>query len=119
LILGVGSEQNQVKLSLFDVSKTDAPIEISKYVLDEFWTQVSDSHHAFLVDPVHKIFFLPGGKSAYIFSYQNSQINLVTVFGETDIVRAVYINDYLYILGSNNISVYNEIDWQKINSEEL
>ncbi|TSC77484.1 MAG: hypothetical protein G01um101429_1032, partial [Parcubacteria group bacterium Gr01-1014_29] len=31
-----------------------------------------------------------------------------------DVKRAVYLNDYLYIVGANNIQVFNETTWEKV-----
>ncbi|MCL5795525.1 MAG: beta-propeller domain-containing protein, partial [Patescibacteria group bacterium] len=56
-ILGVGREDSKVKISLFDVSDPTNPTEISKYLLDEYWTEVQNSHHAFLQDEKHGVFF--------------------------------------------------------------
>ncbi|KPJ57373.1 hypothetical protein AMJ49_01005, partial [Parcubacteria bacterium DG_74_2] len=60
-ILGIGKEGWKVKISLFDVSDPENPTEIDKYILDESWSDVLQTHHAFLQDKKHEIFFLPGG----------------------------------------------------------
>jgi len=73
-VLGVGEENNRVKISLFDVSNPSDPQEISKYNLDEFWSEAGSNHHAFLLDAKHQIFFLPGAKGGYIFSYEGDSL---------------------------------------------
>ena len=57
-VLGVGQENWQVKISLFDVSSAANPAEKAKYILDEGWSDVLSTHHAFLLDKKHQIFFL-------------------------------------------------------------
>lgn len=114
-ILGVGMESWQVKISLFDVSNAEKPLEIDKYVLDESWSEVASNYHAFLMDKKHEIFFLPGGKGGYIFSYKNDKLSLVKAVSDISAKRAIYINDYLYIIGNDKISVLNETDWEKVN----
>ncbi|MDP3057759.1 MAG: beta-propeller domain-containing protein [bacterium] len=147
-ILGVGMEGNKVKISLFDVSDKNNPVELDKYMLDEYWTEVSNNYHAFLLDTKHDIFFLPGSKGGYVFSYVKrlSSINdLITIpcspeevctkrtieknsiyklelkkaVSQNSVKRAIYINDYLYIIGDDKITILNELDWQKVNELSL
>jgi len=119
-ILGIGRENWQVKISLFDVSSPQNPVEKAKYILDEGWSEVLDNHHAFLQDKKHQIFFLPGGRGAYIFSYKNDKLELIkAVSGITQTRRAIYLNDYLYIIADDKITVINEIDWEKIREFDL
>lgn len=114
LVLGVGQENGKVKLSLFDVSQADNPIELDKYLLDEYWTEVSSNHHAFLQDPKHQIFFLPGSIGGYVFSYAGDRLKLEKAVAGVTSRRAVYINDYLYLLGDNNLVVLNETNWERV-----
>lgn len=137
-ILGVGMESNKVKISLFDVSDKNNPVELHKYMLDEYWTEVANNYHAFLLDTKHKVFFLPGGKGGYVFSYKADlskcgtkdpaedakcaglvakpyKIELKKAVNQNSVKRAIYINDYLYIIGEDKITVLDETDWQKIN----
>lgn len=118
-ILGVGKEGSKVKISLFDVSQPEKPIEKDKYTLDEYWSDILDTHHAFLLDKKHEIFFLPGGKGGYIFSYRDNQLKLTRAVSEIQSRRAVYIDDFLYIIGENKLVVLNEIDWEKVNTIEF
>lgn len=118
-ILGVGMENNQVKLSLFDVSDPRNPTEISKYLLDEYWTEVSSTHHAFLLDQRHNIFFLPGSKGGYVFSYADDQLTLKKAVSQTQAQRALFIDDYLYIVGERQVTVLNESDWQAVKTLDL
>lgn len=118
-ILGVGREDSNVKLSLFDVANSSNPIEVAKYTLDEYWSEVSNTHHAFLMDTKHQIFFLPGSKGGYIFSYQNDILTLKKAVSLEQTKRALYIGDYLYIISENEIIVLNENDWQKVNNLAL
>lgn len=118
-ILGVGREGWKVKLSLFDVSNPSDPKEIAKYNLDESYSDVLSTHHAFLQDSKHNIFFMPGSKGGYIFSYQNDKLSLAKAISQRGVRRAVYINDYLYIISDSKISVLNEKDWERINELDI
>ena len=115
IILGIGKENQQVKLSLFNVASLENPKEIDKYLLDESWSEVLSTHHAFLLDKKHNIFFLPGSKGGYIFSYESNKLKLVKAISQISAKRALFINDYLYIIGDDKITIINEIDWEKVN----
>ena len=118
-ILGVGKQEPQIKISLFDVSDPQNPTEADKYILDEYWSDILNTQHAFLLDDRHKVFFMPGGKGGYIFSYENDKLKLVKAVSQVSALRAIYINDYLYIVGNDKITVLNENDWQKVNELDL
>jgi uncharacterized secreted protein with C-terminal beta-propeller domain len=118
-ILGIGKEGWQVKISLFDVSDPENPKELDKYILDESWSDILNTHHAFLLDSKHQIFFLPGSRGGYIFSYKDNKLELKRAVSEISAKRAIYINDYLYIIGENKIVVLNELNWEKIKELEF
>ncbi len=119
IILGVGQESWKVKLSLFNVSDPKNPKEIAKYSLDDSWSEIQSTHHAFLQDPKHTIFFIPGGRGGYVFSYKDDKLEMVKAVSDISARRALYLNDYLYIIGDNEISVFNENDWLKVNELSL
>jgi len=118
-ILGIGEENNKVKVSLFDVSDPADPTELAKYNLDEYYSEVSQTHHAFLLDKKHQIFFLPGSKGGYIFSYAGDNLSLAKTISETAVKRAIYLSDYLYVIGEDKLIVLNEKDWERVGELEL
>ncbi|MFH0930062.1 MAG: beta-propeller domain-containing protein [Candidatus Moraniibacteriota bacterium] len=118
-ILGIGEENNQVKISLFDVSNPADPQEISKYNLDEYYSEISATHHAFLLDAKHQIFFLPGSKGGYIFSYANDNLTLAKAVSDIQAKRAIYIDNFLYVIGENKLVVLDERNWEKVGELEL
>ena len=118
IILGIGKEENKVKISLFNIESPKEPKEISRYVLDEYWSEILNNHHAFLIDPKNQLFFLPTGNKGYIFSFKEGKLYLEKVVSMNTIKRAVFINDYLYILG-DKIFVFDEKTMQKIKELSL
>ena len=118
-ILGIGMEDRQVKISLFDVSDPNNPKEIDKYMLDEYGSEALHNHHAFLLDDKHKVFFLPAYQGGYIFSYENNEISLTKAIADYEVKRALYIDDYFYILAEDAITVLNENDWTEVNNLDL
>lgn len=118
-ILGVGKEEQSVKLSLFDVSRCAEAIELDTYILDEYWTEVTQTHHAFLHDAQHKVFFIPGGKGGYVFSYQNDKLEMIRAVSGEMVKRAVFINNYFYVIGEGRIVVLNEENWEVVKELNL
>ncbi len=112
IILGIGKEGRNVKISLFDVKNPYNPQEIEKYFLNDYWTEILNNHHAFLLDAKHEIFFLPGGQGGYIFSFQNNKLKLVKTIKQAQVKRALYIDDYLYIISIDNIIVLDQNNWE-------
>ncbi|OGH11982.1 MAG: hypothetical protein A2857_06050 [Candidatus Levybacteria bacterium RIFCSPHIGHO2_01_FULL_36_15] len=112
-IVGFGKEGAQLKISLFDVSSPSSPEELAKYNLDEYSSDVLETHHAFLQDQKHSVFFIPGTKGAYVFSYEGNKLKLVRAVTDIQARRALYINDYMYIVGDDKIVVLQESDWSR------
>ncbi|MFH1191863.1 MAG: beta-propeller domain-containing protein [bacterium] len=118
-ILGIGRDGGKVKISLFDVSDAENPCEVSKYMLDEYWSDVLNTHHAFLLDSDHKVFFMPGGQGGYIFSYENDNLSLKKAISQTQISRAIYMDNYMYMAGDAGITVIDENTWERIGGIEF
>lgn len=119
LVLGVGRDESQVKLSLFDVSDAAAPREVSVYMLDEYWSEALDNHHAFLADTAAKRFFLPGGKGGYVMSYAGDKLTLVRALAGSGVSRAAYIGDTLYVLSDTALRAYDQRTWDKVGEVTL
>ena len=114
VIMGIGKEDGRVKVSLFDVKTPGNPIEVSKYALTDYWSEIESNHHAFLNDPKHQVVFLPGRTGGHIMSYKDNTLTLEkTVTGYT-VDRAVYIDDYMYILSRQGVVVLDENSWETI-----
>lgn len=119
LILGIGQENGQVKLSLFDVSDPQNPKETDKYLLKEYWSEAQNNHRAFLQDSKYGIFFLPAGQNGYIFSYKEKKLSLTKAISSLSAKRAVFISDMLYVISDDTVTVLNENTWEKIKESDL
>ena len=113
-IIGIGMEDSNVKISYFNVSDPAHPAEMDKYSLKEYWSEAVSNHHAFLMDGKHGIFFMPGSNGGYVFSYLNDKLSLLKAVSGINPNRAIYINDYLYMIGGNKIAVLDENTWEKV-----
>jgi inhibitor of cysteine peptidase len=145
-IIGIGKQDNNVKLSLFDVTDVTAPTEIAKYIVEAEYSDspVLDDHKAFLFDkpkqllalPVStNIFWLRGGNSgywqgAYIFDISLEQgfilEGTITHQNITDqfeydhsVKRILYIDDVLYTISGMKVKMNNLETLAEINEVEL
>ncbi len=118
-VLGIGREDGKVKLSIFDATSPENPKETSKYILSEYWSEAINNHHAFLLDEKHKVFFIPGGQGGYVFGYDNDELSLKKAVSDTQVQRAIYLDDYMYLIGNENITVLDESKWEKIKEFDL
>lgn len=114
LVLGIGQQDFKTKLSLFDVSHPKQPVELSTLLLDDGWSDVQTNHHAFLLDTKHSVFFLPSGTKGEIVSYDQNKLTTVAAVTDLTASRAVYLNDVLYVVGTDGIKALDEKTWQAI-----
>jgi uncharacterized secreted protein with C-terminal beta-propeller domain len=113
-VLGIGREGNGVKISLFNVQNPAKPIEEAKYQIKDSWSEVENNHHAFLHDALHKVFFIPGSNGGYVFSYENGALTLKSAVSGYAVKRAVYLDNYLYIISNDTITVLDETTWKEV-----
>ena len=121
-IIGIGiNENNNVKISLFDVSNVSSPIELGSYTVDAAWssTQVLWDHKAFLFDKARDLLVLPiqirynsyGWQGAYVFNITLNGIALkgnITHLAEDGfytINRALYIENVLYTISDGKVKM--------------
>ena len=125
-VLGIGKDDNNnVKLTLFDVSDPSNPEKLDGFSTTEYWSETISNHHAFMYDSRKGYVFLPIGENMYAFSINNSSIYLEKILDAPDDsywwyqdLRAFYIGDYLYLVQRNTASItaYEEGgNWTQIN----
>jgi len=123
-VLGIGSESNNIKVSLYDVTDPTAPVEQSKYVLDGYVYSSSDAqydHRAVLFDLDKNLLVIPlsatsrtTGDIGWVSSYVAGALVLDvsvekgvsfrgiiehksdTQYSYEYVFRSLYIGDYLY-----------------------
>ena len=119
-VLGIGEENGQVKAVTFDVSDPTDPTIDARLQLDSFWSAIDDTHHAFTIDRRHEVFFLPAGNSGKIVSYADGDLEIVKeVSANTEVSRARYVNDYLYVFAGSEITVLDETSWEETTTLSL
>jgi len=118
-VLGVGRDGANVKLSLFNVSNPVQPTEQAVYLLKESWSEVENNHHAFLKDATYGVVFVPASNGGYVISYANDVLTLKAAVSGYDVRRAVFIDEYLYVVGDSSITALNENTWKEEKVLEL
>ncbi|MHC3129542.1 MAG: beta-propeller domain-containing protein [Candidatus Bathyarchaeota archaeon] len=145
-IIGIGKQDSNVKLSLFDVTDVTAPTEIAKYIVEADYSDspVLYDHKAFLFDKPKQLLAIPvstnmfgirDGNSgywqgAYIFDISLEQG--FTLEGEithqnvTDqfeydhsVKRILYIDDVLYTISSMKVKMNNLETLTEINEIDI
>lgn len=114
-VLGIGKEDGQVKAVMFDVSDPSNPTVQDDFILDSRWSAIDQSHHAFLLDKQHGVFFLPTGNGGNVIDYTDGSLELETrISTDGPALRAMYINDYMYVFGGNDMVVVDEQNWERV-----
>jgi len=116
-VLGIGEEDGEVKAVIFDVSDPTDPTIAASRVLDADRSAIARSHHAFLRDEKHGVFFLPTEDGGTVLS--TSDLRTVHEIDVDDPQRALYIDDYLYVFGDDELAVVDETDWERVETVPL
>jgi inhibitor of cysteine peptidase len=145
-IIGIGKQDSNLKLSLFDVTDVTAPTETAKYIIE---SQYSDSpvlyeHKAFLFDKSKRLLALPVStnmfgirdgnngywQGAYIFDLSLEQgftlegkITHQNVVDQIEynlnINRILYIDNVLYTISNNKVKMNDLESLQPLNEINL
>ena len=131
-VLGIGSENGSVKISLYNVSDPTNPTEQSKYVLPHWSSSIAAyDHKAVLFDFEKGLLVIPVSISSYEELYSNwtywmgayifdvSTGNGVSVkgtvahggpYGYDSVLRALYIGDTLYTVSPSTVKATSLLD---------
>lgn len=80
---------------------------------------MASNHRAFLLDDKHQVFFLPAGQNGYVFSYKNNTLSLTRAVSNVQAKRAIYLDNYLYVIGEDRIVALDEATWKEVKSLSL
>ena len=111
-VLGIGEEDGKVKAVIFDV-ENDNPEVLDSLVLEDYYSEVSSSHHAFQIDRENKVFFLPGSEGGHFFNYENG-LEQVKEVKMRDVRRGAFVNQNFYVFNNYNASVIDMENWNTI-----
>lgn len=121
-LLGVGMEDSNLKISLFDVEDPTKIKEVSKIHIKEFYSysEVLRNHKAVTLDVEYGRIYIPveiesiqyGYSLGYIsgilvVEYRDDSLVLLSILQHANARRAVYIGDELFTISLNSVKVYN------------
>ena len=113
-VIGIGEEEGRVKATLFDVSDPTDTSVADDLKLDSYWSAIDDSHHAFMIDRRHEVFFLPAGNEAKIVDYADGSLEVVAeLAADSEVTRARYVGDHLYVFAGQEVIVLDQTDWER------
>jgi len=119
-VLGIGEEGRQVKAVLFDVTDPTDPEVGDDLLVDAGWSAIDESHHAFLMDRRHEVFFLPAENRGLVVDYSGGQLDVVMdIEAENRVSRARYVDDYLYVFAGDEIIVVDQTEWERVKTLQL
>ena len=111
-ILGIGEENGSVKAVIFDVENDD-PEVVDSMILDDYYSEVSSSHHAFQIDRENEVFFLPGSEGGHFFSYEDG-LEQVKEVEMRDVKRGAFVNQNFYVFNDYNATVVDMESWETV-----
>ena len=113
-VIGLGKTDNDsMKLTLFDVTKFKKPIEKDSYVFD-LQSSSAGGYYSFMWDAEKNLLVIPTYEHTYIFEVSSGQLSLVLddVHEKGRVVRTICINDYLYTFSNREVHILNQNTWE-------
>lgn len=120
-LIGVGRDVDEktgavkgIKVSLFDISDVENPVETSTIIIGEgwnVWTPILHDHKAFMINLNKSYMAIPiqGEKSgAYIIDIVGDKLILRGTIPHRNVLRTLYIDDYIYTISSDLIKIVDE-----------
>ncbi|MDV0445927.1 hypothetical protein MmiAt1_15300 [Methanimicrococcus sp. At1] len=115
-VIGLGkADNNAMKLTLFDVTNPDKPIETDSYVFDSnVYSAADHDYHAFRWDGEKGLLVIPTYEHAFVFKVDESGIELKfdDVHEGGMVSRTIYINDYFYTFSNKAVHIINQNSWE-------
>ncbi|MEM4971484.1 MAG: beta-propeller domain-containing protein [Sulfolobales archaeon] len=127
MLLGVGLEDRDLKISLFNTSDPRNIVEIASLKIEGATSPVLWDHHAFTIQPGRGLIMIPiaiakiSGNTAGIavISYGANGIKLEKILEHDQAIRSLYIDKTIYTISQNMIKLFNIETLQEIASIPL
>lgn len=126
LLLGIGREDNMLKISLFNISDPANMTEISKLLIENGWSPVFYDHHAFTIDQLYERIYVPAriySSNIYsgilVVSYKNSSLELIKILEHDGAIRTVYVGNKVYTVSYNMVKIFDIESLEYIGEIEL
>lgn len=108
-VIGLGMENNNVKLSLFDVTNVNSPTEIAKYIVDADYSHSEALYEpkAFLFDKHMELLVIPVSITRY--GIVDSTEKTSTSTSEPSIDGGYWLGAYIFNVNTNGFTLRGEI----------
>lgn len=130
LLFGIGQENGNVKISMFDITNPEDVKEVDKKILDNYeWSEAWNEPHSVLIDEKKNIVAFPASRhdsdDYMVYAYEEGEgfVKRYKQRGETDddeysdssaAYRGIYIDNSLYVVeSSTGITEVSLEDFQK------
>ncbi|MEM2208078.1 MAG: beta-propeller domain-containing protein, partial [Sulfolobales archaeon] len=121
-LLGIGLEDNKLKISLFDVSNPTKMRELSKIHIECSWSPVLSDHKAITVDVDFAVVYIPIWSYCHypplsglaVVEYGEHNLRFLSLLEVEGVFRAVYIGRELYAVSPDRIVIYSIPDFNYV-----
>jgi inhibitor of cysteine peptidase len=122
MLLGVGLEDRDLKISLFNISNPRNIAEISFLKIEGATTPVLLDHHAFTIHPEKGLIMIPiaivkvsgNTMGIAVISYGADGVRLQRILEHREAMRSIYIGETIYTISSNMVKLFSINTLQEI-----
>lgn len=117
LLLGMGVEKGSLKIVLFNVSNLRNIVEVSKTLIKHGWSPALYNYHAITFWSSRNLVMFPilidfRNIGVAVVKYSNSSVNVVAILKAVGAERVLWIGNYVYVLTSSMVKVFNANGWK-------
>ncbi|MEM0439646.1 MAG: beta-propeller domain-containing protein [Sulfolobales archaeon] len=116
-LLGIGIENNSLKISLFNTKDPRNIVETAVLKIENAWSQALGDHHAVTINLERGLLLIPittrmiskdGILSGIaVISIENNKLELKAILSHEGASRSIYIGDTIYTISHESIKTYN------------
>ncbi|MEO3993043.1 MAG: beta-propeller domain-containing protein [Desulfurococcaceae archaeon TW002] len=122
MLLGIGVEGSNLKISLFNVSDPTNMNEVSKVIVYSAWSQALHDYHAVTVYPEKEIIMIPltsyvmyhVPNGALVVSYRNNTLRVETILPHEYCLRITYVDKELFTISLNLIKIFDANTYEEL-----
>lgn len=122
MLLGIGVEGPNLKISLFNVSDPTNMSEVSKVLIYSAWSQALYDYHAVTVYLEKEIVMIPitsyvtrhVPNGALVVSYRNNTLRVETILHHEYCLRIAYVDNELFTISLNLIKIFDANTYEEL-----
>ncbi|MEM2203525.1 MAG: beta-propeller domain-containing protein [Sulfolobales archaeon] len=128
-LLGIGIENNSLKISLFNTKDPRNIVETAVLKIENAWSQALGDHHAVTINLERGLLLIPIttmtiSKSGIlsgiaVISIENNKLGLKAILSHEGASRSIYIGDKIYTISHESIKTYGMDTLQEMGKIDL